>query len=87
MISLGFFFIAVLMAAITLQLVLGIRLDGWLGIALGAMGVAYCYLAMASYGLIPVFFASSVILLYGLVGTAIRLWRLWRAAAIQRSKQ
>ena len=75
MMTLGFFSAAVLMAAITLQLALGIRLDGWLGIAAGAMGVAYCYLATPSWGLIPVFFASSVILLYGIVGAAMKLLR------------
>jgi hypothetical protein len=87
MMTLGFFSVLVLMAAVALQLSLGIRLDGWLGIVLGAAGIAYCYLASPSYGLIPVFFAASVILLYGFVGTAIRLWRQWRAAAIQRSEQ
>jgi len=78
MLTLGFYSIAVLMAAITLQLALGIRLDGRLGIALGAMGLAYCYLASPAWGLIPVFFASSVILLYGIVGAAVKLWRQWR---------
>lgn len=75
MMTLGFFSVAVLMAAVTLQLALGIRLDGWLGIAVGAMGIAYCYLATPSWGLIPVFFASSVILLYGLLGAVVNLWR------------
>jgi len=75
MMAFGFFSVAVLMAAITLQLALGIRLDGWLGIAVGAMGIAYCYLATPSWGLIPVFFASSVILLYGLLGAVVNLWR------------
>lgn len=75
MMALGFFSVAVLMAAITLQLALGIRLDGWLGIALRALGIAYCYLATPSWGLIPVFFASGVTLLYGVVGTVVKLWR------------
>ena len=75
MMALGFFSVAVLMAAITLQLALGIRLDGWLGIALGALGIAYCYLATPSWGLIPVFFVSGVTLLYGVVGTVVKLWR------------
>ena len=75
MMTLGFFSVAVLMAAITLQLALGSRLDGWLGIAFGATGIAYCYLATPSWGLIPVFFASSVVLLYGGVGSAVKLWR------------
>lgn len=78
MMALGFFSIAVLMAAITLQLASGIRLDGWLGIAFGAMGVAYCYVATASWGLIPVFVASSVVMLYGVVGAAVKLWRQCR---------
>ena len=75
MMALGFFSVAVLMAAITLQLALGIRLDGWLGIALGAFGIAYCYIATPSWGLIPIFFASSVVLLYGMIGATVKLWR------------
>jgi hypothetical protein len=42
------------------------------------MGVAYCYVATASWGLIPVFVASSVVMLYGVVGAAVKLWRQCR---------
>jgi hypothetical protein len=78
MMTLGLFSIVVFLAAVALQFAFGIRLDGWLGITLGAVGIAYCYLAAASLGLVPVFLTSSAILLYGLVGAAVKLWRQWR---------
>lgn len=87
MMTLGFFSVVVLMVAVALQLSLGIRLDGWLGIVLGAAGIAYCYLATASLGLIPVFFASSTLLLYGSIGTVVKLWRQRRTGTIRRREQ
>ncbi len=60
---------------IVLRVGMGIRIDGWPALIIGALGIAYCYLATPSLNLLLVYAVSLVFVLYGAVALAVRLCR------------
>jgi hypothetical protein len=72
MLSAGVLFALGLAAALVLVSMLGLRLDGWGGVVLGAAGMFYCYTAAPSRMVLVVLPLSLLFLLVGGVTLAVR---------------
>jgi hypothetical protein len=70
MLSTGLILALVVSLILLLYLALGVKYSGWQAVLLGAVGIAYCFLATPSLSLLPVYAISWVFVLYGALAIA-----------------